>query len=69
MNEELKKSLYNMIKGYYMQGIYTEEQLEDPFVKAGYITEAEKDEIIQAKKDADEAKQVELTDDATTDKK
>lgn len=69
MNDVLKKALYDMIKGYYMQGIYTDEQLEDPFVKAGYITEAEKDEIIQAKKDADEAKQVELTDDESTDKK
>lgn len=69
MNDVLKKTLYDMIKEYYMQGIYTEEQLEDPFVKAGYITEAEKDEIIQAKKDADEAKQVELTDDESTDKK
>lgn len=69
MNDVLKKSLYNMIKGYYMQGFYTDEQLEDPFVKSGYITETEKDEIIQAKKDADEAKQVETADDASTDKK
>lgn len=67
MDDALKKSLYEMIKDYYLKGIYTDEQLQNPFVKAGYISEEQKDELIQMRKDAAE-KQTEPVDEVTSEK-
>ena len=48
---------YDWIRNYYVKGLYTLENL-DTFVRANWITEAEKNEIIQYKTEIIEAMRI-----------